>query len=274
MKKSGIYKITNITTNKFYIGSSIDIEKRWIKHKTELRNKKHHNKHLERLWHKYGELDFIFEIIIECDKIDCINYEQYFIDLLNPNINQCKIAGSCLGRKLSKEHIEKIRIKNIVKKTSEEHKERNRQAQLGRKHSKEHIEKRCKNNPNIKPIYQYDLHGNFIKKWENQKIAASFFNITSLSNACSGKQPTACGYIWFNEFNEQDLINRLNRLKKSNPNYSVVQLSLNDEIINIYKSPNEVKIQMNYTSNNMKNIYACLNNKKKSAYGYKWEKQF
>lgn len=58
----GIYKITNVSNNKIYIGSSVDIPKRWKQHISELNRNKHNNKHLQRAWNFYGEEKFIFEI--------------------------------------------------------------------------------------------------------------------------------------------------------------------------------------------------------------------
>jgi len=62
-KIRGIYKIKNITNNKVYIGSSVNIHKRWEEHKTKLRNNKHHSYKLQRAWNKYGQDNFIFETI-------------------------------------------------------------------------------------------------------------------------------------------------------------------------------------------------------------------
>ena len=56
--KGGIYKITNIIKGNFYIGSSINVEKRMYEHKRMLRKNKHTNIHLQRSWNKYGEKDF------------------------------------------------------------------------------------------------------------------------------------------------------------------------------------------------------------------------
>lgn len=44
-KKCGVYKITNNITGKFYIGSSIDINKRWKSHINASKNPKYN--HLE-----------------------------------------------------------------------------------------------------------------------------------------------------------------------------------------------------------------------------------
>ena len=58
MVKSGIYKITNEITGKFYIGSSIDIDQRFLDHKRDLNNKTHVNIILQRSWDKHGEKAF------------------------------------------------------------------------------------------------------------------------------------------------------------------------------------------------------------------------
>lgn len=57
---------------------------------------------------KYGYNSFSLEIIEYCDPSNCIEREQYYIDLLNPEYNILKTAGSLLGFKHSKESIEKI----------------------------------------------------------------------------------------------------------------------------------------------------------------------
>ena len=62
----GVYKIINLKTKDLYIGSSIQIEKRFLRHKKDLRNNKHHSIILQRAWNKYKEENFKFEIIEEC----------------------------------------------------------------------------------------------------------------------------------------------------------------------------------------------------------------
>ena len=68
----GIYKIQNLINNKVYIGQSVDIEKRWSTHKTELKNNYHYNIHLQNAWNKYGEENFEFSIVEECS-VDQLN---------------------------------------------------------------------------------------------------------------------------------------------------------------------------------------------------------
>ncbi len=49
-----------------------------------------------------------------------------------------------------------------------------------------------------KPINQYDLHGNFIKRWDSMIEARKYYNygINSLRNACKRKSGIHKGYIW------------------------------------------------------------------------------
>jgi len=49
-----------------------------------------------------------------------------------------------------------------------------------------------------KPVNQYDLEGNFIKRWDGAKDAAKELNIhnTSISMCCKGKQKTYKNYKW------------------------------------------------------------------------------
>ena len=107
----GIYRISSkIKPISFYIGSAINIEKRWGDHLNRLKNGKHINTILQNHYNKYGILDLTFSVLLECDKEDLLKNEQYFIDSLNPTFNICKIAGSNLGRKFSDEHKLKISI--------------------------------------------------------------------------------------------------------------------------------------------------------------------
>lgn len=107
MKKSGIYQIVNKVNGKSYIGSSINLTWRKTKHFTELRNQKHHSIILQKAFNKYNEDNFEFKILANTLPEHLIKLEQWYIDNLKPEYNVCRIAGSCLGVKRSKESIEK-----------------------------------------------------------------------------------------------------------------------------------------------------------------------
>lgn len=52
---------------------------------------------------KYGYSNFQLEILEYCEPSNCIDREQYYIDLLKPEYNILKTAGSKLGSKHSVE---------------------------------------------------------------------------------------------------------------------------------------------------------------------------
>lgn len=93
---SGIYKILNTNNNKVYIGSSKEIEKRWKRHKTELKNNKHHSLKLQRAWNKENDPSvFEFSIVEECSVDQLMGREQEWIDNTQSyykGYNCCKYA--------------------------------------------------------------------------------------------------------------------------------------------------------------------------------------
>jgi hypothetical protein len=103
-KVSGVYKITCRDTGKFYIGSSIDIEGRWRKHRWFLCKGIHPNPYLQAVWNKYGLDSLEFCIIETCDESDVLVREQYFLDSLQSwnnsiGFNLSSIAKSGRGPK-------------------------------------------------------------------------------------------------------------------------------------------------------------------------------
>ena len=133
-KQSGIYSIKNNINNKIYIGSTIDIGRRWANHLNELRRGCHHNTYLQNAVEKYGLENFSFTVIEFCDKQDLISTEQFFIDSYKPFFNNNPTAGSPLGRKLSDETKNKIREKKIGVPLTDYHKQRCSEGQLNGKH--------------------------------------------------------------------------------------------------------------------------------------------
>ncbi len=104
---TGVYLITNLVNNKVYVGStgrSFDV--RWSQHKLALNHGTHHSPHLQRSWDKYGESNFVFEVVVRCPKRACIEKEQLYLDLLDPTnrskgYNLLPVADSPKGVKMS-----------------------------------------------------------------------------------------------------------------------------------------------------------------------------
>lgn len=60
-----IYKIVNLATSDFYVGSSTNFSQRWTTHKQRLKRNRHHCKHLQAAWNKYGAAAFAFIVVEE-----------------------------------------------------------------------------------------------------------------------------------------------------------------------------------------------------------------
>jgi group I intron endonuclease len=133
MNYSGIYKIeSKLEPDRCYIGSAINIGRRWNTHLRDLKNGVHHSIKLQRHCDKYGRGDLMFSIINECDKSKLLKTEQTYIDLLIPYFNNCMTAGSQLGAKRSDEFRERLREVNTGKKHSEETKKKMSNSRMGR----------------------------------------------------------------------------------------------------------------------------------------------
>jgi len=102
--KSGIYCWTNLITGKIYIGSSINLKNRfysylsykWLKTQSLKYNSKIYNALL-----KYGYSNFKLSILKYCDNDELCKWEQHYMDLLKPEYNILKFAGSRLSHRHS-----------------------------------------------------------------------------------------------------------------------------------------------------------------------------
>lgn len=166
---SGIYKITNIITGKIYVGSAVNLNKRFSQHKTKLKYNKHHSSKLQNSYNKHGVSSFEFETIEECVKEKLVEREQHYIDLydvFNKGYNCSPIAGSPM---MNKKHTQKTKNKmsDSRKKViiTDECKKNISLGLLGKKHTKErrnHMSQSMKGNTNCK--------GRFLSEETKEKI--------------------------------------------------------------------------------------------------------
>lgn len=166
----GIYKITNMINNKFYIGSTTD----FIRRKKQHFNKKcRYISLLKNALCKYGKENFKFEIIEEIIEKDLLfSREQYWLDFYKSyerdiGYNICKIAQG--GGHGSKENTEKAlktkRIKGYNKETYpaiSESKKGNKNPMFGINGLK---------SPRCKKLYCYNMDGTFYKEFDFIKQA-------------------------------------------------------------------------------------------------------
>lgn len=164
----GIYGIRNIRNGKIYIGQTADIKNRWMSHKSELRAGRHHNKHLQSAWDKYGEDAFLFFKIEECPVEYLDSYETFWIMYYNSMENGYNLDLGGKG----------IR---------------------GYKHTAEEIDKMIQiQKP--KRVVQLDLDMNYIQTWVSASTAAKSLGYGSYSGIkrCCEKDgyKKSYGYRW------------------------------------------------------------------------------
>lgn len=114
--KSGIYRWVNKINNDTYIGSSIDLSIRLRKYFSRNGLEKKlliDNSRIYKALLKYDYSNFKLEILEYCDKELVLIKEQYYMDLLQPEYNILKIAGSLLGFKHSPETLLKFMDRDL-----------------------------------------------------------------------------------------------------------------------------------------------------------------
>lgn len=136
-KSPGIYIITCVPTGKIYVGSAVNLHRRWTTHKYILRKGKHINQRLQRAWRKYGEVAFTIEILELVMPWSVLDREQYWLDTLKPfdkrGFNLAHDAHApTRGLKHTPEHRAKISAGNKGKRRSLETRARMTEAQRRR----------------------------------------------------------------------------------------------------------------------------------------------
>lgn len=139
----GVYRIRNLVTGDFYIGSTRQFRRRFRQHRRELGLEVSTNLILQRAWCKYGSESFVFEPLLASTNPQ--QYEQAYLDWfvvgvgLPYNILESADYGHALrGKPKSPEHRAKIAASHLGKKKNqpkrgpmpEQHRENIRQANL------------------------------------------------------------------------------------------------------------------------------------------------
>ena len=139
----GVYRIVHIPTGREYIGSSTDIGRRKRGHLYRLRNGIHAARHMQACFNKYGEGEFVFEILQRVPVAELVATEQYFIDTRKPAFNSRPLASTSLGWHHSEETKRKLSAFWKGKKYSAERVAKSTEARRGYKPTPETIEKRA-----------------------------------------------------------------------------------------------------------------------------------
>jgi group I intron endonuclease len=136
-----IYCIHNLTTNKKYIGQTVEkLQRRVLRHFRTINETK-----ISRAIQKYSKYNFVYGIVEEVEDANLLDdREQYWIKFYDTVENgfNIKEGGKCArGFKQSQSSIEKRRQKLIGKPLSEEHKQKISKSHKGKILSKETVDK-------------------------------------------------------------------------------------------------------------------------------------
>lgn len=209
----GIYKITNKINGKFYIGQSVDIERRFMEHKTP------HGTitSIKLAMRKYGKENFLFEVIEECSDEDLNEREMYWIATLKPQYNRCSGGTGSKNHHVSKETREELSLKSRVywdrlpdeKKqailnnltgppvghsVSEETREKLRAANLGKKQSRNTVEKRKKTVAEMKKNGYVQTNSGHKKKVICKETGVVYESVKAVAESicCTASHVTHC----------------------------------------------------------------------------------
>lgn len=91
--KMGVYQIRNLQTNRIFVGSSLDLDAIWNRHRLQLNMGNHPNAALQTDWNTLGEQQFAYEIVAEIKQAEDIPadmskevklLEQLYLEELKP----------------------------------------------------------------------------------------------------------------------------------------------------------------------------------------------
>lgn len=87
----GVYRIRNIVSGRFYIGSSENIYRRFESHRRQLKSGTHKNKILQASWNKHGADAFKFEVLHKVPLEDLRSVERSMLTMLCSHPLNCNM---------------------------------------------------------------------------------------------------------------------------------------------------------------------------------------
>lgn len=141
LSNPGVYIIVNTTNGSIYVGSSVNVRRRWNEHRSSLRKGTNQCIILQNAWNKHGEGAFIFAVLEYVDdKNDRHSLEQRYIDELKPEYNaqpRVNIPGPRIYSDVTRA---KISAAHKGRKHTEEYKSHMSEVMTGRQFTPEWIE--------------------------------------------------------------------------------------------------------------------------------------
>ncbi len=135
VQKPGIYKMHNLVTNNFYIGSSKNVSKRIGIHKYNLKNNITDNIRIKKDLEDHGYQSFIFSVIEYCLDDIRLELEQKYYEELKPFYNVWPSIYSAENRSYTLEQLERFKTTKHTIKDKDSFKEKLRIAWKNRRNT-------------------------------------------------------------------------------------------------------------------------------------------
>lgn len=121
-------------------------------------------------------------------------------------------------------------------------------------------------------ILQYDIKGNFIKKWNSLKEVSDYYHTYGISNACRKLAPTAVGYQWKYETDESEITD----ISDKTSTKTIYVYDINGNFINEYNSISDAVRQLNIpVKRKCINLGSCYKDISHNyAHGYRWCEEY
>lgn len=233
-----IYIFRNTINGKFYIGETINLKRRMVEYLYPLR--KGRDRVIHSAIKKYGIDNFSFEFyyLPTFKKNDLLILERTMIEIyksLRPTGYNICIGGTDFR---GVKHTETTKKKMSVSKSKEVHK-------------------------------YHPLTGKFVETYSSVDAAANSVNgnPSNISLAALGNRKSAHGLLW--SYDKSNYIEPVDKIGVTTAK-TILQKSLNGDILNSFPSLRKAASFVNGTHNNICN--AC-NKRAKTAYGYIWDYQ-
>ena len=167
-----IYKYTNKHNGRIYIGKTLNLRLRKTQHKCAT-----FDDYFHRAIRKHGYDAFDLCVI---EQVDGTDRHQ-----LNERLNEIEIA--CIAKHKAEGHA----LYNCTE---------GGEGVVG-------LKKPCRESTRLKKcktVYQYDLHGNFIQKFDGVALAARTYGVrtSSVSSCLRGRILSCCGFMWSFDYSE------------------------------------------------------------------------
>lgn len=277
-----IYLVTNKINGKIYVGKTkYTITTRWSQHKCEAK-RLIPNVYFVRALHKYGPENFSVIELEQCDNILLNERERYYIALYHSNdkeIGYNSTNGGDGAEKYAPDDIYKLWLDGLT--LTEINQELNCCTQTASTTLKgfgvTEYEIRSRAQTKVsetrkKPILQYDLKGNLIKRYTclQEAVAVTGFSETNIRQVCNHNMYTANGYIWCHEDEPRAIEELIAEIPLAKTKRPIEQYSLTGQLVATFDSITEAAKILDVHRSSIENALA---NKSYNCKGYLWKYQ-